>query len=358
MGLVILLALPWAVGHRPLGARQTSAADLLARVAASKDAGYSGLTESVGGLALPVSQQFGAVADLLGGRTQQRVWWRGGQDNRVDTVTSFGESDVYQDVDGSWTWNYEKQQATRTVPTRLASVRLPTATDLLPPELGRRLLSEATAAEASRLPVQAIAGIDAPGLRIRPAQAASSVERVDVWVDPATGLPLRVTVVGHGSTLPAMSTTFLDFSGRGPDPSGTRFVPPPGAQLRDSDGLDVASAIDTFSDRVPPTRLAGLARTTRTMGLGAIGVYGRGVTEMVSVPLRGRFGGPLRDQLAGAPGAVLAGGSTSLGVGPVNLLLTAPGPDGLSWLLVGTVTPATLTAAAGDLAASPPPERR
>ena len=85
--------------------------------------------------------------------------------------------------------------ATRSAPSPLD---LPAPPDLLPSALGRRLLSEATDDELSRIGARRVAGRDALGLRLTPADDASSVSRVDVWVDGDSGLPLQVEVFGEG----------------------------------------------------------------------------------------------------------------------------------------------------------------
>ena len=43
----------------------------------------------------------------------------------------------------------------------------------------------------------------AAGLRMTPADPASTVGRVDIWADPSSGLPLMVEVFGRGSGRPA-----------------------------------------------------------------------------------------------------------------------------------------------------------
>jgi hypothetical protein len=74
------------------------------------------------------------------------------------------------------------------------------------------------------------------------------------------------------------------------------------------------------------------------------------VTELVVAPLRRRFAFSLRDQLISA-GAVETNRLVSLAVGPINLPLVERFRGGTSWLVVGTVDRATLTAAAATLGA-------
>jgi hypothetical protein len=354
-GVAAVTSLPLVVGALPARSDAVSADSLLAAVRRSGSQGYSGYAEAVGGLRLPLTEDFSALTDLFGDRTRLRVWWRGEQDWRVDTVQPTGESGLYRDVEGLWTWEYERGTALRTTDP---AVRLPRVADLEPAALGRRLLSEARPTEISRLPARRVANRSAPGLRLRPADPGSTVERVDVWVDRGTGLPLRVEVYGVGAPArPVVETSFLDFRAERPPARATRFAPPYPGRVRREINPDVAAAINVFSPVVPPLRLAGLPVRTGVDGLGSVGTYGTGLTVLVAVPLPGRVSRPLREQLSGTPGITVTGIGVQLTVGPLSLLLTDP-PDGRSWLLTGTVSPATLDRAAGEIAANPPAEQQ
>jgi hypothetical protein len=349
-GVAVLVALPPAVGA--LSARQStvSAGTLLADVQASGRAGYSGYAEAVGGLRLPLTQQFSALTDLFGGRTRLRVWWRGERDWRVDAVDATGERGVHRDPSGSWSWDYESNRATL---SDEPPVRLPRAADLDPAQLGRRLLSEAEPAEVTRLPARRIAGLDAPGLRLHPDDPRTTISRVDVWVDPGTGLPVQVEVYGAGQSRAALQSGFLDFTPRSPDPDTTAFDPPPGARLLVEQTGDLAARINQFAQVRPPAELAGYPLRRRVEGLGAIGTYGHGVTVLAAVPLLDRLSRPLRDALRRTPGASSDADGTLLTVGPLSLLLSTATVDGRLWLVTGTVTADTLRRAAAELAAPP-----
>lgn len=358
LGLAVLVAAPTAVTALPVDDPGVSASDLLDRVRNSAGTPYSGYAESTGGLALPVTDQLGSLADLLGDTTRMRTWFRADDDWRVDVVRLTGERDLYVDAAGTWAWDYEANQAVRSPDP---AVRLPREGDLLPTELGRRLLDEANPDEVSRLPAQRVAGREAPGLRLVPADPRSTVSEVDVWVEAETGLPLRVRVVGTGSGRPVVSTSFLDFATEVPAADTTTFRPPPGADVGEEGVTDLAAAANEFSEARAPAELAGLAQRDRLPGgsgsgaenSGAVGTYGRGVTALVAVPLPRRAGG-LREQLGAVPGAVVDDTGVTLTVGPLTLLVTPPlgGGEGggRSWLLTGTVTLETMATAAADLA--------
>ena len=346
-------AVPLVLRELPVGGDHPDPSRLLARMQAVKDAPYAGYAESTGSLTFPVSDQFEPVTSLFGGRTQLRVWWRSAEDWRVDTLDPAGERSLHVSASGVWQWDFEDDRATRTTPEPDGTVRLPRADDGLAPALASRLLSEATGAQASALPSRRVAGRPADGIRVRPGDPRSSVDRIDVWADRASGIPVTVDVYGRGSDRPALSTTFLDFSPTTPTARETAFTPPPSSRVRVGTRFDLVEAISRFTQAEPPAQLIGYARQEPLPGTGGIGVYGRGVTELAVAPLPRRQAGSLGNQLRVAVGARQLPQGLSVSVGPIGLLLTEPDAEGRQWLLTGTVTPEGLVAAATELLAAP-----
>jgi outer membrane lipoprotein-sorting protein len=345
--LVVLLAsLPALIGALPVSDAAVSAHDLRAAVLASRTVAFSGYAESAGGLALPVTDQLTSVADLFSDRTTMRVWWRGPTDNRVDVVTATGETGTHTGTGGSWTWEYERATATRVAATPLA---LPAPPDLLPTALGRRLLSEATDAELTRIGARRVAGRDALGLRLTPAEKASSVRRVDVWVDRTSGLPLQVQVLGTEGSRTALDTRFLDLDLATPSARTTAFSPPPGAAVRVGKEAEVVLEAGRRIEPVPlPATLVGLPRRHLDGVPAAIGLYGRGVTLLTVAPLPERLSDGLYDSLVQSPAAIVDDTSVRVAAGPVGLMLVEP-PDEDPYILTGTVTLDALAAAAARL---------
>ncbi|HVC72773.1 MAG TPA: hypothetical protein VNC85_03300 [Mycobacteriales bacterium] len=353
LGVAALVSLPTAIGALPARSSELSATELLAKVKASASVGHSGYAESVGGLDLPLTDDFTALTSLLGDRTRIRSWWRSEDDWRVDAVQTTGEAGTYRDSSGIWSWDYEQDTIVR---TSEPTVRLPRVSDVEPAALARRLLSEARASDVSRIPSRRVAGRDAAGLRLRPSDSGTTIDRVDVWVDPATGLALRVEIYGKDTPRPVLETAFLDFSAQAPPPSATRFTPAEPGKIRGETNPDLAAAINVFAPVIPPTTLAGLPGRPGIIGLGSVGTYGSGLTLLVAVPLPGRISRPLRDQLAKTPGATETAEGVRIAVGPLSLLLTDP-RNRRSWLITGTVTAQTLDTAAVQLRTQPPVER-
>ena len=344
--VAVLAALPAVVGAFPASDADVSAPDLRTKVLAAEDVAFSGYAESAGGLDLPVTDHLTSVADLFSDRTTMRVWWRGPADNRVDVVTPGGETGTHRDATGTWTWEYERTTATRALPAPLA---LPAPPDLLPNALGRRLLSEATDAEVSRVGARRVAGRDALGLRLTPSEAASSVRRVDVWVDPDTGLPLQVQLFGTDDDRPALDTRFLDLDVAEPAPETTAFSPPFGSTVRVADQTDVVLEAGRRIQPVPlPAELAGLPRRQLDGVPPGIGLFGRGVTLLAVAPLPPRLAGGLRHALAESPNAVVDAAGVRVAAGPVALMLLDPPGHG-PYVLTGSVTLDALAQAAAQL---------
>jgi hypothetical protein len=330
-----------------------SAVALLERMRASWASPYAGYVESTGSLALPVSDQFDAVASLLGGRTQLRVWWRSSDDWRADTLSATGERSVSTSPDGVWVWDFEGNRVTHLSVAPDGEVRLPQDSDALPPALAGRMLSGARPAELSTLPSRRVAGRAADGLRLRPSEPLSSISRVDVWADRASGIPVLVEAFGKSPGVAAMSSTFLDFSATEPSLQDTNFIPPPGSRLATGSRFDVVGTVRQFATAAPPDSLLGMPRTASPAGLDAIGQYGRGVTQALVAALPRRLARSLRSQLEVAAGVTRLPEGLMVVVGPVGLLLTDPQSAGEDWLVTGTLTPEGLSRAASELASLP-----
>jgi hypothetical protein len=353
LAVAVLVSLPSLIGALPASDAGTAAADLRQAALRSVDVPFTGYAQSAGGLDLPVSDQLTDVADLLSDRTSMRAWYRNPADWRVDVVSPTGETDVHADAGGSWNWDYAHATATRAGPTPLA---LPSAADLLPSSLGRRLLSEAAADTLTRLGAERVAGRDALGLRLVPAEPASSVAGVDVWVDAATSVPLRVQVFGKDAAgpgaEPALDTAFLDFARTTPAAQVTAFDVPPGADVRegqDAQLLQAARRAGQDGDRVRLTpELAGLDRRALAGAPPEVGVYGEGITLLAVSPLPDQVAGPLLGALRSAPDAVKDELGVRISAGPLGLMLVRT-PDG-PVLLAGTVTLDALATAATELA--------
>jgi hypothetical protein len=343
----VLVAMPIVMGARPAPPSDIAAGDLARRVQQSADVAWSGFVETSGTLQVPDNESFATLAQLLGENTQLRVWWRNADDWRVDRIRSTGETDLFRQQGHTIRWVFESETATY---SPVSKVRLPDASDLLPPTLARELMRDAREHELSRLPSRRVAGIDAPGLRLTPDESATTVAHVDVWAEPGSGLPLQVELYGVGEQRPVLTATLLELSLSEPPDETTDFGAGQGVQVNFEQSVDVAAAANAFAPYDLPASLAGL-RSRDGQDPGAVGIYGRGPTTLIALPLRGQVAGPLRRQLSDRGTAQFTDVGTLAPVGPVGLLITPFRGRRGSFLLAGTVNSETLHRAATELLA-------
>ena len=343
LAVALVVLVPMTVRALPVHDEAISAGDLLAQVQGSGDTAYSGEVEVHGRLGLPVSDHFSDVADLLGSDTRMRVWWRGSEDWRVDKLLPTGEIDLFRHGAATIRWDYEREEAQTSIDP---SIRLPRDADLLPPALAHRALAGADPRDVTRLPPRRIAGHDAVGLRLRPSDPRTSIDHVDLWADPGTGLVLAVNAYGTGSQ-PVISTAFTTVDLGSPPARETGFHPAAGVRITVDDVLDIADAANQFAPVLPPVSVAGLTRTGGARQ--AVGLYGTGLTQIMALPLQSRDAGYLARQLR-TSGGQDNHGLLLLRVGPLGVGLTfSHNPFDFAWLVTGTVTDDTLVQAARDL---------
>lgn len=343
--LAVVVGVPTALRAVPPADSGRGAVELLALVRAADGRPWSGYVETQGTLQLPTSDDFDGVAALFGERTRLRAWWRSDDDWRVDRLLATGESGLRHDDGVSVAWSYERSEAEL---SRDPGIRLPRSADLVPPVLGERVLRGVGAGDVERVPSRRVAGIAAPGLRVRPAAPQASVDHVDLWVDPETGVPLRVEVHAQAAGAPDFTTAFGDFSRARPPASVTDFVPTASTDVEVEQVLDIADAANQYAPLRPPRVVGGLPRSSSSEG--AVGVYGTGLTQLVAIPLRPQEAEPLRGQLRTAIGAadVPRLPAVRLSVGPLGVLVTGRDDEG-AWLVAGTVDAVTLERAGRDL---------
>jgi hypothetical protein len=348
-----LAALPAVVSAIPVSVPATDAARLAARVRTSTAQPYQGYAESTGTAGLPALPQLGDVADLLNGDTRLRVWYASANRWRVDVIGTGSERDAYQTPDGQVIWDYGRNQLTQlggAVP-----VRLPRGADLTPPALARRLLSLAgDQVTLSVLPAQRIAGVDAAGVRLTPTSSLTTMGHIDMWADPASGLPLRVTVTGRRAQQPFLSTRFLDVSLAAPDP-GVLAPPPqrPGISVVDTDPADIVNALHTVARGSLPERLAGQPRADADPGaLAGVVAYGSGLARFLVLPVPRQIAfDAMRRAIrgGGVPQTFPAGDGVLISTPLLSVLVSDAHPARRNYLLAGLVDPSLLKQAGAEL---------
>jgi hypothetical protein len=343
---VVLVSAPTLVRAIPPDGSSVGARALADRIRAAQDTGWTGEVRSHGALAVPISNSaFSGIARLLGEDTDLRVWWRTSTDWRVDRLRGTGESDLAVDGGLAVRWSYETRKVS-VLP--YSAIRLPEDSDIVPVSLAHRMLSGAKDSELSRLPSRRIAGHSAAGLRLVPSDHRSTIGRVDIWADDTTAIPLRVDVYAAGKPrVPIVSTQVVSFDSSRPSTKETHLDLAPGLSFSRGVSLDEAAGANAFAPFVPPARLVGLARLGDPVDFGAVGVYGRGPTAILAIPLRGYVARGLRDQMRKSATSREVGNGVALEVGPISILLSDIAHG--HFLITGTVTPATLQAASRDL---------
>jgi hypothetical protein len=337
-------ALPSVLASLPVNSVHVT----VGKVLASANQPYSGYARTQAELGLPSLPELSDVTSLLSGTTDVRVWYLAADQNRVDVVDTVGERDVYETPRGTYTWDYGRDQLTEITGTE--PVRLPRAGDLLPPDLARRVLSMDQVDTAQPLPSRRIAGIDAAGLRLRPADPATTVGQVDIWADPATGLPLRVEITPRGAVQPILTSQFISVTEGAPDES---TVDPPDQPVGQVGVPNVLSAIGGVGRYPLPAQLAGYPRQPQLNGLPGVGRYGAGLATFVALPLP-------RDVGSSAIDTALKGGAKQLTVRrgravliqiPLLTVLIEQVGYRRTYLLAGFVNPVVMTRAATELSA-------
>jgi hypothetical protein len=324
---------------------------LRARILGSARLPYQGYAESTVDLGLPALPGLQSVTRLFDGTTDQYVWYLSPSHWRADGLSAAGENDVYQVCRVTYHWNYSLNLLTRIVGAE--PVRLPRSADLLPPALARRLVALASPADHfSRLPSKRVAGVDAAGLRLVPASRNTTIGAIDIWADPADGLPVEVQILGRGGRRPVLTAHFLDLSQRRPAFSTVIPHTAPGVD-HVTTRLPDLSRILTGGDRAPPFpgSLTGLRRIAIPGGLPGVAAYGTGLTRFALLPLPGRVG------VQAVAAAAKAGAAVRLRYG-TGIVITTPLLTVLLFitryhhhvlLVTGPVTAALLEHAATDL---------
>jgi hypothetical protein len=352
----VLCCLPVLASALPISVPRLSAAQLRDRILASQSMSFAGYAESNATFGLPPLGPFSSVAGLLDGPTKMRVWQASPQDWRVDALSDAGERDMYSDGTATqFTWDSQQQLLTEIMGQQ--SIRLPVAADLVAPSLAVRLIKEAgTGAHLSLLPSQRVAGQAAAGLRVTPADPASTVSEVDIWANPVNGLPLMVDIKARGKTLPALETQFFQVSPWRPDPAILTPRLSPGSAFTVTTANAFRGELGNLLARRLPISLDGRALTSTPVP--GVGVYGAGLAPFAVLAIRTNGDQLIDDAVADGAASIrtkvmdererhpdqIVGASASAPL--VNLVLVQERGSHLTFLMAGLVTRTVLMRAA------------
>ena len=350
--MALLCGLPVFASALPVSVPALTASQLRDRILASASESYAGYAESNATFGLPSLSGFSGLTSLFDGVTKMRVWQATATRWRVDVLSDAGEQDTYQLGSSTYLWDSGAQLLTQI--RGLQPVRLPRAGDLVPPALAIRVLSEAgPQARVSLLAPVRVAGQSAAGLRVTPADPASTFGQVDIWAAPATGLPLMVELFGRDSGRPALETQFFQVSPWRPDPQVLTPVRGPGTGFTTTSASSLQGALRNLVQAALPAQLAGRPRLPVQPGFSAIGVYGGGLATFVVVGVRGQAGATLISDARSDGGAALslASGASGVLIGAplINAVLARPAHGCATFLITGTVSPEVLEQAADSM---------
>lgn len=216
---------------------------VVAMVAGSDVQAFSGVLQQQSHLGLPQVSGEGPTADtpvayaldLLTAPHTVRVYADGPAQARVQVLDRYGERDVVRNGTDVWLYSSSENKAVHmTLPADADHDRSAEAAAALTPQ---QLAEKALAAVDNSTKVSVgtdtkIAGRDAYQLLVQPRDNGTTVDRVTIGVDAATGLPLSASVSARGQTEPAFSVAFTELTVGRPDAARFSFTPPAGATVR------------------------------------------------------------------------------------------------------------------------------
>jgi hypothetical protein len=350
-GLTALCALPVLASALPASVPALTAGQLRGRILASAAESYAGYAESNATFGLPTLPGLRDVTSLLDGVTKMRVWEAAPDLWRVDVLSDAGERDTYQLGPRSFIWDSGQELLTEV--TGQQPLRLPRPADLVPSALAIRLLDEAgQQARFSVIPPLRVAGQNAAGLRVTPADPASTIGHVDIWANPSSGLPLMVEIFARGSASPALESQFFQVGPWRPDPGVLTPERGPGTGFATTSASDLAGALKNLGVELLPTELAGRDRVPEPAVFAKVGVYGGGLATFVVLGIRD-VPDLIPDAVSGGGTALTVSGASGVLIGAplINAVIVQPPGSDVTDLIAGTVSVTVLEQAAVTLVA-------
>lgn len=240
------VAVPLSAGAAP-SLPEKSAADILASIADSSDAVFSGSVTQTSSLGLPEipssasgdsgREGMSDALDLLTGSHDLRVFVGGTETSRVQILDTFAERNVIRNGDDVWTYDSKSNEATHVTLTDSAEAdSADAATPPTPVDVANRILSAAEQTSDIAVDDNArVAGRSAYRVTITPKTDATLVGSATIAVDAETGLPLSVEIDARGQSDPAFAVAFTSIDLSAPDAGLFDFTPPAGAAVDEID---------------------------------------------------------------------------------------------------------------------------
>jgi outer membrane lipoprotein-sorting protein len=270
-----------ASGQPKLSTR--TAAQLLAAVEQASPAGLSGTVVETAKLGLPSLPDIGgsggddsdlSLQNLITGSHTLRVWEAGSKQQRIALLGQLSESDVVHNGTDLWTYSSTTRKVTHNTLTEPAdSGAADHAAGALTPQAAAQ---QALAAIDPTTTVQVdstarVAGRAAYQLSLLPKDSRSLIGSVQIAIDSATSVPLRVQVFAKGATSPAIDVGFTDVSFNVPPASIFNFVPPAGTTVTQGKlpfSSDEPSKVTTKAGNAVDRARDGSSSSTKILGTG------------------------------------------------------------------------------------------
>ncbi|MCA5922085.1 LolA family protein [Curtobacterium oceanosedimentum] len=235
----------------PIAGKNPTAADVIASIAESSDAQYSGKLAQTSALGLPElptgsggSSLEGDASDVLGLLTSShtaRVYVDGPDKQRFQLTQQLAEQDVVRNGSDVWTWDSKDCTATHVTLPSDAPEDLRDGTTT-PADVARQAVDAITPTTTVSGPAAVrVAGHDAWQITLTPKSSDTLVGAVRLAVDQQTGLPLRATVEAAGSDDPAVQVGFTSLDYGAPAARLFDFTPPSNAEVTEKDLSDAAT---------------------------------------------------------------------------------------------------------------------
>lgn len=227
--------------HAAVVTSTPSAADVLASIAKSTKAHYSGTIQQTSELGLPElpagmtgssEQQASGILELLTAPHKARVYADGPSKQRLQVLDSLAERDVVRNGTSVWIWDSSTQKATHvTLPSKSAQADGDSGAPATPAQLAAQLVKKAGEDSTLTVSKTSVASRSAWRLTITPKTSDTLVAKANIAVDTKTGVPLSAAIDARGQKTPAATVAFTTIDFAKPAASNFEFTPPKGASV-------------------------------------------------------------------------------------------------------------------------------
>lgn len=339
--IAVIAAVSTVVHHHPAAASQLpprSPTQLVAAIDQPRPAAVSGTLEVRSSFSLPLPNSplaQGVFGKLLNGTHQVRVW-ASPAGFRAEILDTLDETEVVAHAGSLTVYTYSTNSyATYPLTPRGGGEFHGLPGGLNPQSLARHILADfATTTRIATNGTTVVAGRSAYVLTVTPTDPRTSIGRVDLAIDAATHVVLRIAIFPRTSNSPAFVVGFQSLSFAPVPPSRFVFVPPPGAHRATGGGPASPPGLQNAPGGAAQPSLPPPASAAPGTGSSGFRVLGGGWSAIVSMPADSPLAAAVLRYGQPVPGGVL-----------LSTPLIAFGVTDDGRLLIGAVTTATMRTA-------------